>query len=663
MRKLSQAILNIIFVHLDRDVGTLQDGHGIVHKKHRRSWIDRSLSSRGRRTSVTSTEETLLPGISQSEASETSEVTLNSQDKDVPIDQKGSSKERCLKKSSILFSPNGQQRKRVGAPPDFIREQQALFAEVDAFQLQEETPSPVKHQSFILGAASHDVACKFYVHSSALEVVPEDYPEEVPQQTPGDAFSSSEDSLSAALRTPECVSTFQRYSQESNVSCIYLAPQLLKDSCSSSSDIHTQTDALHTLKVDSNCLVHTLDSLVEELDSLDIYDKGQRTDTNLDKCEVTIKKEPSDSSVSQYRTTSVTKCADLGEGSQNLAVLPVFDAFLRECGQTMVMTLGEAISHFCDINEIAKLGEGTYGEAFKGNGNVIKIVPMDGNFRVNGEIQKTSAEMYNEVLLTNALSKLRSTSADLSKSLNICDNFIEAKAARICQGKYDAQLVDAWEEWDAKHKSENEHPMVFPSKQMYVAFVLADGGTDLESFILSDFQEVKSLLLQVVLALAVAEEACGFEHRDLHWGNIVLARKKGSMMKYKLQGRNLEVNNYGVFVSLIDFTLSRIDTGKQVLFCNLSADPAIFEGPKGDLQADTYRRMLKVTGGRWEAGFPRTNCLWIHYLADTILTRKAFRCSPKEKQMMRTFRKRVLLYNSAKAASTDNFFEDMFIGQ
>lgn len=38
--------------------------------------------------------------------------------------------------------------------------------------------------------------------------------------------------------------------------------------------------------------------------------------------------------------------------------------------------------------ELKKLGEGTFGEAFKGSGNVFKIVPMDGNFQVNGEHQK-----------------------------------------------------------------------------------------------------------------------------------------------------------------------------------------------------------------------------------------------------------------------------------
>lgn len=37
-----------------------------------------------------------------------------------------------------------------------------------------------------------------------------------------------------------------------------------------------------------------------------------------------------------------------------------------------------------------KVGEGTFGEAFKVNNYVCKIVPFDGDFRVNGEIQKVT---------------------------------------------------------------------------------------------------------------------------------------------------------------------------------------------------------------------------------------------------------------------------------
>lgn len=58
----------------------------------------------------------------------------------------------------------------------------------------------------------------------------------------------------------------------------------------------------------------------------------------------------------------------------------------------------------------------------------------------------------------------------------------------------------------------------------------------------------------------------------------------------------------------------------------------------GATQADTYRRMKKATKGEWAGFHPATNCLWVHYLADTLLQLKAFPCSPDQKKALRSFR-------------------------
>jgi serine/threonine-protein kinase haspin len=56
------------------------------------------------------------------------------------------------------------------------------------------------------------------------------------------------------------------------------------------------------------------------------------------------------------------------------------------------------------------------------------------------------------------------------------------------------------------------------------------------------------------------------------------------------------------------------------------------------LQADTYRRMMKATKGEWAAFHPRTNCLWIYYLADTMLRLKDLSCTADQKKQFKEFR-------------------------
>ncbi len=52
------------------------------------------------------------------------------------------------------------------------------------------------------------------------------------------------------------------------------------------------------------------------------------------------------------------------------------------------------------------------------------------------------------------------------------------------------------------------------------------------------------------------------------------------------RGVDIEVAAEGVAVTLIDFTLSRLVTlDGATAFCDLEADPELFNGPKGDCQA------------------------------------------------------------------------------
>ena len=71
----------------------------------------------------------------------------------------------------------------------------------------------------------------------------------------------------------------------------------------------------------------------------------------------------------------------------------------------------------------------------------------------------------------------------------------------ICRGKYAEALAAEWHRWDSENSSENDPVDNFAADQLYVVFVVADGGRDLEHAEIRNFAEARSLLLQVHLFL------------------------------------------------------------------------------------------------------------------------------------------------------------------
>ena len=111
----------------------------------------------------------------------------------------------------------------------------------------------------------------------------------------------------------------------------------------------------------------------------------------------------------------------------------------------------------------------------------------------------------------------------------------------------------------------NSHsfPDVFPSDQFFIVFEFSNGSRDLESFEFEALSEAWSVLHQTALGLAVAENALEFEHRDLHWGNVLICRTGDEFVESALLGEKKMVESHGVRVSLIDFTLSRLEKGTK----------------------------------------------------------------------------------------------------
>ncbi|KAG6406318.1 hypothetical protein SASPL_133918 [Salvia splendens] len=483
--------------------------------------------------------------------------------------------------------------------PNYDKER-AYFQEVDDFELLEESPSPKKPSTWTMGTQVQEV-----VISHLSSVLRKWLISKKLSQTY--AFSGS---LSKILESDVSSSTIKTPGEE------YLGVRLTKDS--------TQQKLRSSLneKPSSSMLEDTCEDIGVAVSKLSLTSRPSSLDSHA---------------------------------------WDSFSALLTACGQSIPSTLTEMLTSYWTVSErenISKVGEGTYGEAFKVGNTVCKIVPFGGDSLVNGEVQKKAEELLEEVVLSCTLNHLRGLEGDVS---NACTSFIQTIDLRVCQGCYDCNLIRAWEDWDVKNHSENDNPKEFSSDQCYVVFVQQHGGRDLESFVLFNFEEARSLLVQVTLALAVAEAAYEFEHRDLHWGNILLTRKEPAALQFILEGKKLLIKTSGLVISIIDFTLSRMNTGEDILFLDLSSDPVIFQGTKGDKQADAYRKMRDVTDECWEGSFPKTNVLWLQYLVDILLLKKSFERTSKDERELRSLKKRLNTYDSAKQCVRDPFFSDLFI--
>ncbi|GFR46069.1 hypothetical protein Agub_g7498 [Astrephomene gubernaculifera] len=357
-------------------------------------------------------------------------------------------------------------------------------------------------------------------------------------------------------------------------------------------------------------------------------------------------------------------------------------------------------------------------------GVVLKVVPIEGDMHFNGGPQRTAADMLSETLMCRELSNLGElrrpgscSGGGEAEAVHWTPGFVRTWAMAVCRGPYSKQLVQAWKSWDATHGSENDCVSRLPPQQLYWVIAMEDSGTDLEEYPLTSWEQLRSVMLQVGLALAVAEAALAFEHRDLHWGNVLVRptghqpathAARGSnggedsstssdwVEAGRLGGCSLRVRHCGVAATIIDFTQSRLTTppacgvgpqggsggggGGVTAYCDMERDPEVFQGKKGHVQFDTYRCMRALVGSDWSVSCPATNCLWMSYLAEVLAQRGGgggsavgaaeaaaavaaggVRLGVAQRRQLREFRTRAVQYSDCGELIRDPLFQDLLL--
>lgn len=283
------------------------------------------------------------------------------------------------------------------------------------------------------------------------------------------------------------------------------------------------------------------------------------------------------------------------------------EKLLRLCKMPVVLDFESYIERARVDGGLSKLNEASYSEVFmqdksKAMGSkIFKIIPFGKEELDQSPIQDILQEL------------------GIAKLVMSLDGFVDILDVAVVKGKYPEYLLSLWDNYNEEYGSENYRPDSYTDDQQYCVIVQSNAGTDLERYELDSWADAESVFWQTVVALSQAEERYQFEHRDLHWGNIVIADNlyddlspedllnkltlsdsgspkapnsplstyEGSMVE---EMRNLLLARSTLKITLIDYTLSRANSPDGNVIHTRLDHPEFFRG-KGDYQFDIYRFM------------------------------------------------------------------------
>ncbi|XP_054932272.1 serine/threonine-protein kinase haspin-like [Dermacentor andersoni] len=171
--------------------------------------------------------------------------------------------------------------------------------------------------------------------------------------------------------------------------------------------------------------------------------------------------------------------------------------------------------------------------------------------------------------------------------------FAELRAVYAVWDKYPEVMVNACVNYHSRKNfslfSDEERDLCRP----YVVLYMSYAGRPLNKVKFQSALQIRSVVQQVALALAVGEGALEFEHRALTPAHVLVNEVQDQVVPFVLNGRALLLNVFGVQVSIVDFSAARMTlagkaTDSQPVYADLTKLPARKRAALGDTFAMVY---------------------------------------------------------------------------
>lgn len=200
----------------------------------------------------------------------------------------------------------------------------------------------------------------------------------------------------------------------------------------------------------------------------------------------------------------------------------------------------------------------------------------------------------------------------------------------------DKTKVDTRKDDEYKSLPEDERMLMEALPHEYVVTVMRHDGQPLWWMMthkkLSP-EQLSSVLVQIIIGLAIAENVYLYEHRDLHVSNILIKKTTSEFIPFIIDGQRYNIVSYGIKATIIDATFSRLTHNGKVYCRDLTSTLRAYASKrtpaKMSLQNRSYRQMVRLTKNNWEEFTPKTNLIWLTYLCETLMKYEIMKSNPK----------------------------------